>query len=96
MQDISRHWPHSFTLLEAYAGLTCSSLLEMQSVEHVTKSLVLAEQWELHVDASTKTRPQIGWTGQDEAKVFVPHEGLALFLDGIFDLFQTVAETGKH
>ena len=70
--------------------------METKGLQNVAKSLVLAEKGEFHVYTSSQPRAEIGGTGEDESEVFVPHECFPLLLDGVLDLFEAVAESGKH
>ncbi len=46
----------------------------------------LGEAWDLDMHSSPETRPQVGWAGEDVAKVLIPHEFIAILLDEIFHL----------
>ena len=74
---------------------TSSSLLETEGLENVVKAFVFTEVRELHVDAGSQPRPEVGGTGEDVAEVFAPHEGLPFRLDGVFHLLETLAEPGE-
>ena len=54
--------------------LTCASLLQAKFLQDAFKPCILREVGQFHMYTCPQPCAKIGWTGKDEAKVFVPHE----------------------
>jgi len=48
------------------------------------------------VDAASDTSTEVGWAGQNESEVFVPHEFVAVSFNSSLELVQTVAPSGEY
>lgn len=49
----------------------------MHLLQHVSKPLILGEEGNLDVHSSSQSSAKVGGTGQDEAKMLIPHEFMA-------------------
>ena len=66
--------------------LTCPSLLQPQPLQDVSELVLFAQVGQFDVDAGSQSSPQVGWTGEDVAQVFVPHELMTSLLEQALDL----------
>jgi len=80
--------------LAVYA--TGASLLESHLVQDLLESAVGGNVWDLDVDAASYTGTEVGWASEHVSEVLVPHEIVAVGLDGRLEFVQTVTESGEH
>lgn len=74
---------------------TCSSLLQPQPLQDLSKLLMLADVWQFDVDSGSESGPQVRRTGEDVAQVFVPHELVTSLLKQGLDLPERERERQK-
>ena len=56
---------------------------------------MLAEEGNLEVHSSTKASAEVGRACEDVSKMFIPHEFLAILLDGLLKASETIAESSE-
>jgi len=79
--------------LAVYA--TGASLLESHLVQDLLESAVGGNVWDLDVDAASYTGTEVGWASEHVSEVLVPHEIVAVGLDGGFELVETITPSGE-
>lgn len=62
-------------------ALTCPTFLQSESLEDLSKLLMLADTGQLDMDTGTETGSQVGWAGQNISQVLIPHELMSLVLE---------------
>jgi len=68
------------------AKLTSSTFLEPQFLENLLKLGMFAHVWQLHMHTCTQASAQVGWAGEDVTQVLIPHERMALLLEQVLNL----------
>lgn len=65
---------------------TCSTFLQPQSLEDLLKLAVFAEIRQFDMHSCAQACAEVGWTGEDVAKMLVPHERVTLVFEQLLDL----------
>lgn len=73
-------------VLQLKSVLTCSTFLQPQSLKDLFKLAVLAEIRQFDMHSCTQACAEVGWAGEDVAKVFIPHERVTLVFEQILNL----------
>lgn len=73
-------------VLQLKSVLTRSSFLQPQSLKYLFKLAILAEIRQFDVHSGSQACPEVGWAGEDVAKVFIPHERVPFVLEQILNL----------
>lgn len=65
---------------------TCATLLQAESGQDLLKFGMCAKLGQLDVHTTTQASSQVGWAGQDETKMLVPHETMVVLLENLLNL----------
>ena len=57
-----------------YTWLTCAALLQMEFFHNACKPVITGEFWQLDMHTSPQSCTEVRRAGENEAKVFIPHE----------------------
>lgn len=78
--------PFKSTVAQIVSVPTCSTFLQSQSLEDLLKLSVFAEIREFDVHSCAQACAEVGWAGEDVAKMLVPHELVSLVFEQLLNL----------